>query len=291
MSTIPKVLHYCFGLSSNFGRKPWSLVHYACVKSAIQRIRPEATFLYYDYEPTGPWWELTKPLLETVKVEAPRQIFGRGLKHAAHRADVLRLQKLIEYGGIYLDCDVFVHRDFDDLLDHSFVISRESERGLSNAALLAERDAPFARRWYEEYRSFRGEQSWTEHSITLPLRLADQFPREVNVLPQTAFCWPLHFKDHLKWIFESGQPPLSHNAYGNHLWETLTWVDYLEHLTPGRVRSTVSHFHEWVKPFISDLPDDFGAPSLAQKYNAALVNSLRQIKNRWDSGSYTGHGD
>jgi Glycosyltransferase sugar-binding region containing DXD motif len=279
---IPKILHYCFGFSSNFGYKPWSLVHYVCVKSAINKIKPERAYLYYEYEPSGPWWDLTKPLIELVKIKAPREIFGRPLRSVAHRADVVRLEKLIEYGGIYLDCDVLVHRNFDDLLDNSFVISQEgvnAERilSLSNAALLAEPSAPFAKRWYQEYRSFRGE-FWAEHSTALPLKLARTFPDEVTVLRHTTFCWPLWYESHLKMIYVPGQAKIENGAYGNHLWETIAWEKYLENLTPRGVRITSSNFCEWARPLIADLPDDFGAPSLLKLSYTKIFNQIRRAK-------------
>ena len=106
-----------------------------------------------------------------MEIEAPREIFGRPLKSVAHRADVVRLQKLLEHGGIYLDAGVLVQRSFDDLLDHSTVLAQEgvdAEWGLTNAVILAEPQAPFLRRWLQEYRSFRGtgqlDSSWNEHS-------------------------------------------------------------------------------------------------------------------------------
>src|ERR1700691_1241250 len=102
MSRIPKILHYVFGMARDFGGKPWSLVHHVCLKSAVERINPEEVFFYYEHEPTGPWWALGRQLLTPVKITAPREIFGRPLEHVAHRADVVRLQKLIEFGGIYL---------------------------------------------------------------------------------------------------------------------------------------------------------------------------------------------
>ena len=113
---IPKVLHYCFGMSRDFGRKPWSLVHYVCLRSAVERLRPEKVLLYFEYEPTGPWWKLSRELVTLVPVKAPRRIFGNPVIHSAHRSDIVRLERLLEIGGIYLDADVFVHRDFDDLL-------------------------------------------------------------------------------------------------------------------------------------------------------------------------------
>ncbi len=279
MSRIPKVLHYCFGLSANFGNKPWSLVHYVCVRSAIERVRPEKTLLYYEYEPRGPWWELTKSLLQPVAIKAPREIFGRPVHLTAHRADVVRLQVLLEHGGIYLDADVFVHRDFDDLLDNSFVISQEGQIGLSNAALLSEPGACFAKRWYEEYHWFRGDRSYPlliEHSIVLPLELSKKFPHELTVLPHTSFCWPLHHSDHLKWIFEPEQRAISTNVYGHHLWESLSWAKYLEHLTPRHVREIESNFHKWARPFLVDLPDDYGTPLIVEKLKA----KVRNLKNR-----------
>jgi mannosyltransferase OCH1-like enzyme len=41
----------------------------------------------------------------------------------------VRLTKLIELGGIYLDTDVIVHRDFDDLLKYSTVIGQKGVNG------------------------------------------------------------------------------------------------------------------------------------------------------------------
>jgi hypothetical protein len=278
---IPKNLHYCFGLS-RFRDKPWSLVHYVCVKSAIERIKPERTFLYYAYEPSGPWWELTKPLLQAVKIDPPKEVFGRPVNHPAHRADVIRLQSLDKVGGIYLDVDVFVHRDFDDLLNHSFVIGEQGiggEFGLGNAVLLAEPAAPFVKRWYAEYRSFRKEH-WSEHSVTLPFKLAKQFPDEVTVLPHWAFLWPLPTPEHLTWIFEPGQPPLLPTAYANHLWETVAWDKYLENLTVRSLREQGGHFHDWARPLVTELPDDFGALSPVQRFNAEIRRATEKARKR-----------
>src|SRR5262245_61486301 len=138
MTRIPKILHYCFGLDRDFGGKPWSLVHFVSVKSAIERIKPEKAYIYYEYEPTGVWWEQTRAMLTRVKIRAPRQIFGNVLEHPAHRAGVVRLDVLLQHGGIYLDSDVFVHESFDSLLDNSVVLGKEGEFGLADAVILAE---------------------------------------------------------------------------------------------------------------------------------------------------------
>jgi Glycosyltransferase sugar-binding region containing DXD motif len=290
MSRVPKILHYTFGMASDFGGKPWSLVHYACLKSAVERITPDQVFLYYEFEPSGPWWELSRELITPVRIEAPREIFGRPLAHVAHRSDVVRLQKLIEHGGIYLDADVLVQRGFDDLLNHQTVLGQEgidAQMGLANAVILAEPHSQFLLRWLEEYRSFRWDvavrETWNEHSVKLPARLAHAHPSEITVLPHTAFYWPLWIKEHLDWIFASNKPICLGQAYANHLWENLAWERYLEDLTPRRVRSVDTNFNLWARPLIDGLPDSLGAPNLRRrlrKYRTLTLNKARGFKHR-----------
>ena len=102
---IPNIFHFCYGLAEDFGGKPFSLVHFLAVKSALEVNRPDEIFFYYKYEPKGEWWDKTKKIVTMVKVIPPDMIFGNELVHVAHKADILRLNILIEKGGIYLDLD------------------------------------------------------------------------------------------------------------------------------------------------------------------------------------------
>jgi hypothetical protein len=282
---IPKVLHYCFGLAPDFGGKPWSLVHYVCVKSAIRNIRPDEVRFYYQYEPSGPWWDQTKPLLTLVPITAPKEIFGRPLLHPAHQADVVRLEKLITSGGIYLDADVFVHSDFDALLDHHAILGREGIGplgGLANAVILAEPAAKFLTRWYEEYKRFRGKgrsEYWSEHSVQLPARLAAEHPDEITILPFTALYWPLWNNDHLEWIFDSTDDIPNNATLANHLWESAAWR-YLEDLTPGDVRRINTNFHLWARPYLEGLPDDFGRSGSFRPAMKRLKRSLKKSSRK-----------
>jgi SAM-dependent methyltransferase len=282
---IPKLLHYTFGMARDFGGKPWSLVHHVCLKSAIERIKPERTYFYCQYEPSGPWWELSRELVTLVKIEAPQQIFGRPLQHVAHQSDVVRLQKLIEHGGIYMDADVFVHRSFDDLLGNSTVLGQEgegAEHGMANAVILAEPNAPFLRRWLAEYRSFRSsgrDQYWNEHSVQLPVRLAKAHPDEITILSPKAFFWPLWTDEHLEWIFRSDRPIPLDGVYANHLWESNAWK-FLENLTPGQMRARDTNFHRWAMPFVAGLPDAFGAPTLLQHLRKMQYSVSKQAQRK-----------
>ena len=253
------------------------MVHYACVKSAVERIRPEQAFLYFEQLPSGPLWDLTTEIVKCEKITAPRAVFGNPLLHYAHRADVVRLEKLIEMGGIYLDCDVFVHRDFEDLLDNFVVLGQEGEDGLCNAVIMAEPGAPFLRRWYSGYKSFRSkgrDRFWSEHSVQLPLKLARFHREELTILGPKAFFWPSWDPQGIKRIFASTEPIRLDGVYANHLWESCAWDAYLRDLTPARVRTVDSNFHSWLRPMIVDLPDNLGARPIARRIGSGIVTRL-----------------
>jgi hypothetical protein len=288
MQKIPRILHYCFGFRQDFGGKPFRLSHYVCIRSAIEKLKPDQVNLYYEFEPSGPWWDLIKGDINPVPITAPREIFGRPLAHPAHRSDITRLEMLIEHGGIYLDADVFVHRSMDALLGHSTVIGREGaeEDGkLCNAVLLAEPGAPFLRRWYEEYRDFRGTGPglhWNEHSVVRPARLAAEHPDEVTIESSKAFFWPLFWKSDLRLIFESDEPIVTEETYATHLWENKAWHRYLSVLTPGDVRRRDGNFHLWARPYLDGLPDDFGDLTALDK-----IENLRDLlRHEWKELSF-----
>ena len=280
---IPKILHYCFGMSPTAGGKPWSLVHHVCLKSAVERINPTDVIFHCEVEPAGPWWELSRRMVTLERRGAPREIFGNPLVHYAHRADIVRLEALLNKGGIYLDADVLVHTSFDPLLENSTVLGRQvvdgKELGLCNAVILAEPHAPFLQKWYSEYRSFRSkgyDAYWDEHSVQLPKKLSQQCPNDITVLSPFAFFWPTFKKEDLTLIFDSSAPLDISRSYATHLWESLAWERYLEHLTPKRVRTVETNFHRWARPMLANLPDRYGEPPVS----ARLARGLRQLKKR-----------
>lgn len=53
----------------------------------------------------------------------------------AFRADLIRLEVLYRYGGIYLDSDVELYRNIDELLDNDLFVCKEDNRYLVNAII------------------------------------------------------------------------------------------------------------------------------------------------------------
>jgi hypothetical protein len=297
---IPKVIHLCFGMTPDFGGKPWSLVHYACVRSMAERLRPDAIRLYCAYEPSGPWWELTRSLVSVIRIDPPTEIFGNPLIHPAHRADVVRLDALIEDGGIYLDCDVLAVRDFDALLKHRCVLGLQGEaprEGLCNGVILAEKNASFLRRWRETYRTFRSrgrDDFWSEHSVAMPLKLAREDSSDLTVLGNRAFHWPLFHEEHLRWTFASTRPIDEAQAFAHHLWESIAWHDYLAGLTVRKVRERDTNFHRWLRPLLAELPDDFAPERIwhaASRVTRRAAIHADRVVYRWRRAARRAAGD
>ncbi len=191
---IPNIIHFCYGFSPDLGGKPFSLVHYLAVRSAVETNRPDAVRLYYKHEPRGVWWDRAKRYLDLVPIEPPTELFGVPVRHHAHQADWVRLEALYEHGGIYLDLDVLCLRSFAPLRHHETVLGQEGvagEIGLCNAVILARPGAPFIRRWMEGFdpatslwagfRSKGRDAFWNEMAVRYPAHLARLYPDEVRV--------------------------------------------------------------------------------------------------------------
>jgi hypothetical protein len=260
---IPRILYTVFGLSPDFGGKPFGMLHYACIMSALAQVRPERCVIAYAHEPDTPWWHRLKGRVEMRRIAPPESVFGNPVSHYAHRADVWRMQTLLAGGGIYLDADVLVTRPFDDLLGHEMVMGLQRDaygEGLCNAVMLAAPGARFMARWYDTYRGFRSrgrDEFWDEHSVRIPRRLAAEHPGEVTVLPPEAFFTPGPSDADIDRIFAASAPLAVPGAYAHHLWESAAWAPYLDGLTLAEVRRRDTAFHRLIRPYLAELPDDF----------------------------------
>lgn len=234
---------------------------------------PESIYFHYEFEPQGQWWDKAKKYVVLNKIISPDTVFGNPIISYQHKADVLRLEILKEYGGIYLDIDVISLNPFDSLLSYKNVMGVEPSVGLCNAVILAEKGSKFIESWYMSYKSFKRE-IWNYHSIQMPLKIARSMKNEVKIESYYSFYYPF-YKDtalYLLWgartyaseiviatiknmmlKFYTTLPgsskkyyPILHqfksqhwhfnkmgHSYCIHLWETLWWNNYLSKVHPS----------------------------------------------------------
>lgn len=259
---IPNVIHFV-RFAPNFDTPPFSLIHYLAVKSAAVVNEPDVINFYYDHEPCGEWWERAKPYLNLVKIEPPTEVFGVPLCHPAHQADVVRLQVLIEQGGIYLDTDVICVKPFTPLLKHAFVLGQVGIENrvvdLCNAVILAEKHASFGEKWMEGFdpraslwhgfRSKGMDEYWSEIGCRYPDYLSKLMPEHIHVLDSKKFYWPCWTPAHLERFFRQRGGSYE-ESYCHHLWEHKTRDNYLKDLTVDSVQNVDTNFNCIARKFL-----------------------------------------
>lgn len=235
-----------FGLSEDFGNKPFHLIHNIAIKSAYNIIKPDKIYLYCKYEPVhNKYWDDIKKIVEIVKIDPPNEIFGNKIDHCAHKADVVRLQKLIEMGGIYLDCDTICINSFDNLLNNKFVMAKQDNWGLCNAIMLSEKNSDFANLWYDSYKTF-DKTKWDTHSVIVPKLLSTENPDLITVLSTDAFFQP----NPANWqsIFNSFID--KSNDYAMHLWEGMGWDEQHKFIDEDWILNSNSTYAVYAKKYI-----------------------------------------
>jgi Glycosyltransferase sugar-binding region containing DXD motif/Alpha 1,4-glycosyltransferase conserved region len=221
---IPEIVHFVVGQKQEKNMSSFSFFNYLVFLAARRHIRPTKFLVHYYQEPITFWWNQAKHDTEIdltlVKVRLVKKIFNRSVNHPAHRADVIRLQAMLQYGGIYLDMDVLAIRSFSPLLNLNDIVlayEDDAKHFIGNAVILAKRNSAFIRRWYDAYQSFDGN-CWTCHSVALAQKLASLYPNEVTVLPTETFYRP-SWNEGRK-LFASSDYDFSRN-YAVHLWNTV----------------------------------------------------------------------
>lgn len=260
---IPNIAHFIF-FNEPPSRQPFALYHFLAVESALRRLQPSSLRFYTKNAPYGPLWERLEGRIEVVIVEPPTEVFGRALRHYAHQADVMRLDMLIEHGGIYLDLDTIVRRSFEPLLRHRAVMGLQKYPdgtcGLCNAIILSEARHPFLIEWRRRFRTFRSsgkDEFWDEHSVRIPLELAGIGPfgdrrhqrSDIEVLPAAGFFEPSFWPYELKRLFERVGP--FDNSFAHHLWESWSAERYLDRLTQDIICSVDTTYNLLARPLLN----------------------------------------
>lgn len=256
---IQNIFHFIYGLAPDFGGKPFNLVHYLAIKSAIAINKPDEVMFYYQFEPDTEWFTKIKPYLTLVKVSAPNNIYGNPLCHVAHQADVVRLAVLYQFGGIYMDLDTICTKPFTPLLENRMVMGLqlypEGDYGLCNAVMLAEKGSKFIEKWFETYQMFRSpgrSEYWDEHSVRIPKVLADLYHQEIRIEPFDRFHFPSFSRSCIQKMFVENHS--FENALCHHLWESHSWK-YLSNLTIEQIMRHSTSYTSIARRYVNiDLP-------------------------------------
>lgn len=180
---VPPIVHFVLGFPGRF-----DFYSYIAVKSAHDRLRPDAIYLHvfglrFD---TTPYLEraIDELGVKIVGSRDVREVFDRPVEVPERRSDAIRLESLIRFGGIYLDMDAFVLQPLDVFYSNELTMPQENTGGVNNGIMIAKRCSRFLRLWYQEYQSFV-DSDWGYHSIVLPKKLSLKYPDLIQVEPDT----------------------------------------------------------------------------------------------------------
>jgi hypothetical protein len=220
---VPNIIHFIY-LNREI-TKPFLFVHYLSIMSAKLVNNPDTIYFYYHAELYGEWWDRVKQFLTLERIELPTSIGDKAITKYEHMADVVKLAKLIERGGIYFDIDTISYRPYKELLNNDCVLCWEYRPySICNAVIFAKPNSDFLKMWITNYPSHFLPDGWGEASIQLPAKLYEwcsqnNYMAAVNVLDSDYFFQPTHYEFRKILVDECASIP--ERLVTLHLWEKM----------------------------------------------------------------------
>ncbi len=216
---IPKIIHYCW-----FGPKSMDKIHMKCLKS-WKRNLPGFQFMKWD---------------ET-NIDVAHHPFLKAafeMKKWAFVADYIRLQKLYEFGGIYLDTDMLILKPLDELLSQDSFFGAENPNFINCAIVGTKKKHSFIRECLSQYDNIPLNEKTELTAITIPQIITSVFKStykyegrftnvikvpEVTIYPPI-FFYSLPYKDR---DLRNKKKNVNNQSYAVHLWDE-SWKDLSE---------------------------------------------------------------
>jgi hypothetical protein len=280
--SIPNIIHFLF-----FGFTEFNIIHYLSILST-RRLNPSATImLYNEKEPENNiFWNYIKPLTVLVKVTAPTEFRGIPLHSYQYKADIMRLEKLLETGGIYMDIDILSIKSIEPLLTHAENLGKECILGIeagnpynplnptemgsiTNAVIMTKPGQAYIRHWYEETAHNLKDKPWAYHAVCLPKHIIEARPDFVEkmIIYPKEFFMPFCFRD--GYIFEKNQKHRINEldgTYTMHLWETIWNDSYINKINIRYFFQEDNILVQLFQKYILELPLDNVLLNLVKEY-------------------------
>jgi hypothetical protein len=220
---IPKLIHLIYLKGIEF-----SDFHYACVKSMLNHMPSYKIVIYNDIEPVGnKYWDDLKRYVSIECVESPNEFDDYPLKYIQYKADVIRLEKLYEHGGIYLDLDMLIIKNFEHIINtgKDFYISEEGDKGngLINCFMASKPKNGFIKKWLETFKVGLRMDNWAYHireSNKILLDKKKHYSVKYNLeILESKYFLPFKWMEYDKFV--NIEENLNDDIHGVHLFETI----------------------------------------------------------------------
>ncbi|MBP5368189.1 MAG: hypothetical protein J6Z01_07050 [Bacteroidales bacterium] len=204
---IPKIIHYCW-----FGPKQMSKTDKKCIQSWKKHL-PDYKLMFWNEQNSPIDVPFVKAAIETKKY--------------AFASDYVRIWALNQYGGVYMDTDMLVLKNFDKYLDTEF-IGRENETTISAGIIGIDAGSCFIKKAMELYDSLVFDINNLQ-KLSIPQNLTKiinemEPSQRPKIYPPDVF-YPLPIEATVEGNFNY-KPHLTNNSAAVHLWNA-SWLDEL----------------------------------------------------------------
>ncbi|XP_074658073.1 uncharacterized protein LOC141911026 [Tubulanus polymorphus] len=221
---VPNIMHYTW-YDTRPERLRFRFHHLISMLSAYKYNKPQAIYLWYEIMPRGPIWREALeriPVLHPIYRKGPAEIFGNQIRTPEHQSDLVRLETVLRYGGIYTDLDIIVLKSMAPLRKFNTTLGKEEDDKLCNGVIIGTRQAKFLKIWYKHYQTF-DDKVWGYHSVQLPAILAEKYPALVHV-EETSLHRPNWRPENRRYLYEQGLFFNYSQNYAVHLY--YRWYNY-----------------------------------------------------------------
>ncbi len=223
--SIPKIVHLIY-----FKERELELYNYVCILSMIQHMKDYSFVMYNDIEPTeNIYWQKLKnnSKIDFKKHNRPKEFDGFDINYVQYAADITRLELLYEYGGIYMDLDMLILKNFDNLIKNKdFYISYESGKDdsvLINSILISKPKNEFIKIWLDSFKTGLRMNKWAYHISKQNKYLLDtnkSYLIKYNIeILDSKYFFNFRWTDIDK--FQNIKDNITQDMYGIHLFDTI----------------------------------------------------------------------
>ena len=236
--------------------RPWSLVNPAAVMLARKYHPNDKIIIWTNADPARHYDLLSTAGDAGAIVQStalPTRIEGVPIEHPQYVADVMRLQILIEHGGVYMDTDILLRQPLDAHIgfvgsSHLALMSWETpaKTSVCNALMISPPGNAFMAEWLRRIPQALQSPTWAQGGVVLPAQIAaDPNLRLSHLMLDHTFACPLDLSR--PWLFDPAlrgeAESLSATSHAVHVFETY-WRDTVKHIDADWIERTPCLFSD-----------------------------------------------
>ncbi|XP_054164708.1 uncharacterized protein LOC128962359 [Oppia nitens] len=159
---VPNIVHYVL-----FTIHEIEFAHFISILSVLKNQRPEIIYIHCDcHQISGQYFQRVLKVADKVNtkvivryVDKLTEIFGKKLNWIEwHASDITRIKVLIEFGGIYLDRDVYVVKSLDVFRKYEMTLNWDLNQYLAIQTIIAHKNARFLKLILNSFHNYNSNQ-------------------------------------------------------------------------------------------------------------------------------------